>query len=66
MQLVAKAFPGKASINQVIKTARSYWRAHPQNYIAIHCAYGAPQLQEPHAAIIEVVMPEDGECTAPQ
>lgn len=25
---------------QVIKTARSYWRQHPDNYIAIHCAYG--------------------------
>ena len=39
-QLVAKAFPGRGSIMQVIKTARSYWRQHPDNYIAIHCAYG--------------------------
>ncbi len=40
MQLVAKMFPGKASIMQVIKTARTFWDRHPNQYIAIHCAYG--------------------------
>ena len=45
LQLVAKAFPGRGSITQVIKTARSYWRQHPNNYIAIHCAYGEGTAQ---------------------
>lgn len=40
MQLVAKMFPGKASIMQVMKTARTFWDKHPTQYIAIHCAYG--------------------------
>lgn len=40
VQLVAKIFPGKASITQVIKTARTFWDLHPEHYIAIHCAYG--------------------------
>ena len=40
LQLVAKMFPGKASIMQVIKTARTFWDRHPNQYIAIHCAYG--------------------------
>lgn len=40
MQLVAKMFPGKASIMQVMKTARTFWDRHPNQYIAIHCAYG--------------------------
>jgi len=40
MQLVAKMFPAKASIMQVIKTARTFWDKHPNQYIAIHCAYG--------------------------
>lgn len=47
LQLVAKAFPGRGSITQVIKTARSYWRQHPDKYIAIHCAYGEGTLNLP-------------------
>ncbi|KAK9909851.1 hypothetical protein WJX75_008397 [Coccomyxa subellipsoidea] len=38
--LVAKAFPPAHAINQVIKTAKTYWKEHPKKYIGIHCAYG--------------------------
>ncbi|CAL8467586.1 g7124 [Coccomyxa elongata] len=38
--LIAKAFPPAQAITQVIKTAKSYWKEHPKNFIGIHCAYG--------------------------
>ena len=41
LQLVAKAFPHQAAIDRVIELANTFWREHPDQHIAIHCAYGA-------------------------
>ena len=40
-QLVAKVYPPRASIAEVIDIASRFWADHPEEYIAIHCAYGA-------------------------
>ena len=45
---MAKAFPPAHAINQVIKTAKTYWKEHPKKYIGIHCAYGAMPMQIEH------------------
>lgn len=42
MQLVAKVFPQQDAINKVIRTAQDFWSKHPDEHIAIHCAYGEP------------------------
>ena len=52
-------FPGKASIIQVIKTARTFWDRHPNQYIAIHCAYGVHFCQlDSLAACLQVYLHE--------
>lgn len=43
IMLQSKVFPHPAAINEVVHAARSFWSRHPSQYIAIHCAYGAPQ-----------------------
>jgi hypothetical protein len=40
MQLVAKVLPSREAINEVQRIATSFWNDHPDQYIAIHCAYG--------------------------
>lgn len=40
IQLVAKVLPPKGSIDQVERVAREFWSRKPDDYIAIHCAYG--------------------------
>ncbi len=41
VQLVAKVLPPPEAITEVARIANSYWAAHPDKHIAIHCAYGA-------------------------
>ena len=43
IMLQSKIFPHPAAINEVVKAAGSFWNRQPSQYIAIHCAYGAPQ-----------------------
>eukprot|EP00884_Botryococcus_braunii_P013253 jgi/Botrbrau1/21929/Bobra.0249s0053.2 len=40
VQLVAKVFPSEEAINEVKKIATDFWARHPDQYIAIHCAFG--------------------------
>ena len=40
VQLVAKVFPLAEQVEQVIDIAERFWEQHPDDYIAIHCAYG--------------------------
>lgn len=40
IQLVAKVLPPKSAIDQVERVAREFWSRKPDDYIAIHCAYG--------------------------
>lgn len=40
-QLVAKVYPPRSAIAEVIEIASRFWADHPDEYIAIHCAYGA-------------------------
>lgn len=40
LQLVAKTLPTQEDINKVIAIADKFWSDHPEEYIAIHCAYG--------------------------
>ncbi len=40
VQLVAKVFPLAEQVKQVIDIAERFWEQHPDEYIAIHCAYG--------------------------
>lgn len=48
VQLVAKVYPPRASIAEVIDIASRFWADHPEEYISIHCAYG--ELPGPHTA----------------
>ena len=40
VQLVAKIIPPREQIDEVVRVATRFWAAHPDMYIAIHCAYG--------------------------
>lgn len=40
IQLVAKVTPSQEAVNQVVAAAGAFWEKHPDQYIAIHCAYG--------------------------
>jgi protein-tyrosine phosphatase len=40
IQLVAKVLPPKSAVDQVERVAREFWSRKPDDYIAIHCAYG--------------------------
>lgn len=33
--------PSQETVDEVIQEAQAFWQAHPDLYIAIHCAYGA-------------------------
>ena len=45
VQLVAKEFPPLESVQEVGRIATEFWDKHPDEYIAIHCAYGEwPQV----------------------
>ena len=41
VRMAAKILPTLAAVQQVIRTADAFWRQHPEQYIAIHCDYGA-------------------------
>lgn len=41
VQLVAKELPPLAFVREVAAAANEFWAQHPDQYIAIHCAYGA-------------------------
>jgi len=38
--LVAKVFPTQKAVNSVVEKAEKFWGEHPNDCIAIHCAYG--------------------------
>eukprot|EP00889_Picochlorum_renovo_P003138 jgi/Picre1/30168/NNA_005537.t1 len=40
VQLVAKVLPSKDAVDEVECVAKEFWSRHPDQYIAIHCAYG--------------------------
>lgn len=40
VQLVAKVLPSKDAVDQVERVAKEFWSRHPDQHIAIHCAYG--------------------------
>jgi hypothetical protein len=40
ISLVAKELPPSEYVDSVCLAAQEFWRAHPDEYIAIHCAYG--------------------------
>jgi predicted protein tyrosine phosphatase len=40
VQLVAKVFPEPEHVAEVIDIAEAFWKEHPDQHIAIHCAYG--------------------------
>ena len=40
VQLVAKELPPLEFVREVGRAASGFWAAHPDQYIAIHCAYG--------------------------
>ncbi|KAI7835650.1 hypothetical protein COHA_010442 [Chlorella ohadii] len=40
VQLIAKVLPSREAIDEVERIARSFWSEQPNQYIAIHCAYG--------------------------
>lgn len=48
IQLVAKVLPLRSAVDAVIETAQIFWKEHPEQYIAIHCAYG--MSEEPGAS----------------
>jgi hypothetical protein len=41
VQLVAKELPPLEFVREVGAVCNAFWAAHPQEYIAVHCAYGA-------------------------
>ena len=45
MQLIAKVFPTQHAVNRVIELADRFWSEQPDQYIAIHCAYGRRTIQ---------------------
>lgn len=40
VQLVAKELPPLEFVREVGAAANAFWAQHPEQYIAIHCAYG--------------------------
>jgi hypothetical protein len=40
IQLVAKELPPPEFVDAVVAVARAFWAQHPDEYIAVHCAYG--------------------------
>ncbi|KAL4852861.1 mRNA-capping enzyme [Chlorella vulgaris] len=40
VQLIAKVLPTREAIAEVERIANSFWAQHPEQHIAIHCAYG--------------------------
>lgn len=40
IQLVAKEVPSRETVAGVISAANEFWVRHPEEFIAIHCAYG--------------------------
>ena len=32
--------PSRETVRQVIQAAKAFWAQHPDDHIAIHCAYG--------------------------
>ena len=40
VQLVAKELPPLEFVREVARAANNFWARHPDQYIAIHCAYG--------------------------
>lgn len=40
VQLVAKVLPSKDAVDEVERVAKEFWSRHPDQHIAIHCAYG--------------------------
>jgi len=40
ISLVAKELPPLAFVHEVARAAQVFWERHPDEYIAIHCAYG--------------------------
>lgn len=40
VSLVAKEVPSREKILEVTKVAERFWAEHPDQYIAVHCAYG--------------------------
>lgn len=47
VRMTAKILPPIAAVRQVIRAADAFWEAHPEQYIAIHCDYGAPGTLTP-------------------
>ena len=41
VMLSAQELPSREAVREVIAVADAFWAAHPDDYIAIHCAYGA-------------------------
>jgi hypothetical protein len=41
IQLVAKELPSLDNVREVAACANAFWAQHPQQHVAIHCAYGA-------------------------
>ena len=44
LMLCEQELPSREAVRDVIAVADAFWAAHPGEYIAIHCAYGAPRL----------------------
>lgn len=40
VQLVAKELPPLEFVREVARAASGFWAQHPDQYIAVHCAYG--------------------------
>ncbi|EFJ44707.1 hypothetical protein VOLCADRAFT_118653, partial [Volvox carteri f. nagariensis] len=40
IQLVAKELPPPEFVDTVVAVANKFWEKHPDEYIAVHCAYG--------------------------
>ncbi|KAL6767935.1 hypothetical protein ACKKBF_B37160 [Auxenochlorella protothecoides x Auxenochlorella symbiontica] len=40
VQLVAKVIPPRAAVDAVAAAAAAFWAERPDDYVAIHCAYG--------------------------
>ncbi|GFH23819.1 tyr_phosphatase_2 domain-containing protein, partial [Haematococcus lacustris] len=40
IHLVAKELPPPSFVDEVCRTAQHFWAQHPEDFIAVHCAYG--------------------------
>ncbi len=54
MVLCTQELPSREAVREVIAVADAFWAAHPDEYIAIHCAYGAPRLLARRLTLAEV------------